>query len=599
MPKPIRIEILGDDRDAKRAFSSVERGIGGLGRAAAVGGTAIAAGLAIGGAALFKIGETFEEVRGTITRGTGAVGDQLEAFVESAKDVLQTVPDTADVVAAALADVNTFFGISGKQLEETTELYLDFARLTGSEVATAIDKVDGVMTQFGETVADTDEVLGDLVRISQATGFEMEDLLTQAQTFGPIFANANFSLEETVAMLGQLKEAGVDVTRVGPALNQFFRRTAEAGEDPQRAFADIVTEIEEAENSTIALNAATDAFGTEGAQRMVSAIRSGAFSLEDLNELLGEGTGLVEEQTEATETFSDKWSEFKNRVLVGLEPIATSFLDALGKGLDRAAELFEPLQEKGREWLSWAEDNLVPVWETIRDAAVEAFEELIDWFIEWREQAEPQLELIENAFRRVWKFIRDSFRPALVELRRAWDEIGATFEELGTSRSEVLMNALTGIVLVLAGLVVVLGLIVGGTATVIGSFAAMAAAFVSAAKDIRDWIDRLIDSWNKFLDNLKKAVDIPILETLRLLPGFGGGTGGIPNPFENPVLFPQGGRSAPSSGGGGSRDFGGGTGGSRSFNTAGDITVNLNGSNLNPEQVAERVAWIRRYGDGY
>ncbi len=334
MAKPIVIKITGDTKGLQKASArsqGILSSLGINGKKALVGG--IAAGGAIAAKALFDIGVMAQEMEALIVKGTGASGDALADLVQSSKDVLATVPDSSDVVAGALADVNTFFGQTGDQLEDSTELFLDFARLTGIDVTQSVAAMDAAMTQFGDSNS-IDENLGDLARISQASGIEMGKLQEQMATFGPVFANAGFTLEETAAVMGQLKLAGIDMTRVGPALNSFFRKTADAGEDPRKAIEDVTTAIMNSSDTTEALNIATTAFGAEGAQRMVSAIRSGNFDLENFNGLMGDGAGVVDAQTAATESFGDKWNTIKNQVFVKIMPLAEKLFDVLMKGMD-------------------------------------------------------------------------------------------------------------------------------------------------------------------------------------------------------------------------------------------------------------------------
>ncbi|MGB0890575.1 MAG: phage tail tape measure protein, partial [Solirubrobacterales bacterium] len=270
----LTVRILGNASDAIKEVGRLNSVIGTLGKGALLAGGALgAAGLAAG-TALFAIGNEFNNIENTIIKGTGATGAALDSLIDQSRDVLQTVPDSGQVVAGALADVNTFFGQTGDTLEESTRLFLDFARVTDADLTTAIGGLDAAFTQFGESPDNLNEALGDFTRISQATGAPVDQLIGQLETFGPTFANAGFSIEETTAIFGQLEQAGVNVTRIGPALNKFFRDTAANGEDPRVALEGMVTAIADAETSADALNLATEAFGSEGAQRLSNAIRS-------------------------------------------------------------------------------------------------------------------------------------------------------------------------------------------------------------------------------------------------------------------------------------------------------------------------------------
>ena len=312
----INVAILADTKKFQKAMGKAGGSLADFSKkaamgVAAVGGAVVAMGL--------SVNAQMETMRNNIISGTGASGEALDGLIESARQVGQNVPQSFDEVSTALADVNTAFGTTGKDLEEQTKLFLDFSRAAGVDASSAISNVDAALTQFGET--DADEALGDLLRIAQATGRPMEDLLSNVKTFGPVFANMGFSLEETTALMGQLAQGGVDVTRIAPGLNKFSRTIADMGGDPKAALEDTVNLIKNAASDVDGLSIATEAFGAEGAQRMSSAIRSGNFDLENFSGLLGDGTGLVGEQSAEMLTLSDKISILKNKGFAALMPI--------------------------------------------------------------------------------------------------------------------------------------------------------------------------------------------------------------------------------------------------------------------------------------
>ena len=360
----INIGITGDAKGfarelgkAQKETSKFEQGTSKLFGALKTAGIGAAIGI---GAAFVKAGLDFEEMENILIKGTGATGDALEDLKTQTSDVLRTVPETAEVVAGAIADVNTFFGATGDQLEDTTGLFLDFARVTDMDVGDAIARLDAQMTQFNVPLEESDELLGDLVRISQATGAPMDNLLSQMEKFGPIFATASFSGEETAAMFGMLEQAGVDVTKLGPSLEKFFGDVAEAGGDPRQAFEDMVEQIANADTETQALALASEAFGTAGA-RMTSAIRDGGLELETFGGLLGDGVGLVGEQAAATETLSDKFAILKNDLMTRLGPAAAATMEAMVVAIDWVIVAIEDTVAAIQRFAAWFDENLMPI----------------------------------------------------------------------------------------------------------------------------------------------------------------------------------------------------------------------------------------------
>ena len=150
MAKPIVLTITGDTQGLRKAVSDTDGILGRLKPSAAAAGAALAGGLAVGATALFSIGQAADEMRQNIVKGTGASGEALDDLLDSAKDVLSSVPDSSEVVSNAIADVNTFLGLTGDALEDTTESILDFNRLTETSATDVAEKLQGLTQQFGE-----------------------------------------------------------------------------------------------------------------------------------------------------------------------------------------------------------------------------------------------------------------------------------------------------------------------------------------------------------------------------------------------------------------------------------------------------------------
>ena len=275
-------------------------------------------------------------------------------------------------------------------MEATTGLFLDFARVTDMDVGDAIARLDAQMTQFGIPLEETDELLGDLVRIAQATGAPMDTLLNQMEKFGPIFATAAFSGEETAAMFGMLEQAGVDVAKLGPSLEKFFGDVAEAGGDPRQAFEDMVAQIASAETETEALALAADAFGTAGA-RMTSAIRNGNLELETFGGLMGDGTGLVDAQAAATETLSDKFAILKNDLMSRLGPAAVATMEAMMVAIDAVVVAVEATVAAIQDFAGWFDENLMPIIRPIINT-------LVRWFDYMGDQIQNVVDLVVALF---------------------------------------------------------------------------------------------------------------------------------------------------------------------------------------------------------
>ena len=308
----VNILVKADGSQATGTFDKVRK---------AVMGVSIAtAGVALG---LSKIGDEFKEASNNIRSATGATGKELENLTDSFKAVAGAVPQDMDTVSKALGKLSVETGLSGSALEQTSKMYLDLARVTGTEVVPMIDAVSDSMEMFGVSATDTEGVLNAFTLASQTTGVPLQQLQARVLEFGPVMKNLGMNMNDTIAFFGQLEGAGISASRVMPGINASMRRLAESGVvDLRQALIDGMNDIKNTEDEVEALNLATDLFGAEGAQRMKVAIQQGAVETDALATSLANAEGTVETLTEDTLTSGDQFDIWKGKVKLALEPLA-------------------------------------------------------------------------------------------------------------------------------------------------------------------------------------------------------------------------------------------------------------------------------------
>lgn len=335
-----------------------------FGKALAVGAGTVA-GVAAVGTALFGVGKTFQDMTNTIRTATGAAGDDLDGLVDTAKTIGTQIPVEFDVIGQAIGSLNTYTGAAGEDLEGLTESVLEASRMLGEDGA-ANAETFGKSLQLWQVPADEGAgKMDSLFVATQKYGVGLDEVMGHLNNYGPVLQNAGFSMEESAALFGQLEAGGISVSRVMPGLNKSFRDWAKEGKNSQEELSKTVAGIKEAETETEALTLATDTFGAEGAQRMMSAIRSGVLDLEDLEGALADSQGAVKENAEETRTFEESWQLFKNRTLEALAPAAQAVFDTMGAAMEGLADI---LATKVIPWfermVGWIQDNhawLVPL----------------------------------------------------------------------------------------------------------------------------------------------------------------------------------------------------------------------------------------------
>ncbi|MDK7281971.1 hypothetical protein QP477_11210, partial [Haemophilus seminalis] len=82
-----------------------------------------------------------------------------------------------------------------------------------------------------------------------------------------------------------------------------------------KAVGDLLAKGDEA----AAIDMAAKLFGTRGAGQFVDAVKTGAFSVDDLNSAIGATGDTILGVEEQTRTFKDQWNLFKQQAGVALE----------------------------------------------------------------------------------------------------------------------------------------------------------------------------------------------------------------------------------------------------------------------------------------
>lgn len=436
----VTLTFTGKDDQLRKTFASVEKSAGGLqskfatvGKAAAIGGAAIAAGAVIGGKALLDLGSNFDAARDTIIKGTGATGDALKGLEQSFDNVLASGPNSFEDTAAAIADLNTALGLTGKPLEDLSKQFLDLSRVTGEDVGGQIQSVTRLFGDWGVAVDDQALAMDKLFAISQATGIGVSDLSDQLVRSGAPLRQLGFSMEESAAIMGKWNKEGVNSEIIFSGVRMAIGRMAKSGKDVPTAFADAQKAIMEAGSASEATAIAIETFGQRAGPDMAAAIREGRFEIADLVSSLEGVEGTIDKTARETESFSEKWQTFKNQMAVALKPAAMAVFDALGKAMDKIGPVLNnTIIPAVREFFNALSSGMTEDEGTtierialgVRDAA----------------------KIIGKAAKAVMGFIRGTLIPAVQQgaefIRRVWGKIGPDVRKIFNQVMDVVKVAM-------------------------------------------------------------------------------------------------------------------------------------------------------------
>lgn len=347
------VRLLGNTKGFEDAMKGVSKTLAATGERMQAVGTGMSKSvtlpiMAVGTAAI-AAATSVEGAMATIRAGTGATGDNLAALGEDFRAVFKKVPENAQQVSTAIADLNTRLGLTGEPLRQLSEQLLDLAGLTGTQIGPLIASTTRVFGDWSVATAEQAKTLDLLFKVSQATGIGVDKLANSLVQFGAPLRQMGFSLTESAALMGKWEKEGVNMELVLGSLRMAMGHFAKANIPMREGLDQTMARIRELGPSAEATALAMDVFGARAGPDMAAAILEGRFAVEELLAQIEASPETIKAAGEETETFAEKLAILRNNATLALEPVGTRLMEALTRVMPQllaAANYVAALAEK-------------------------------------------------------------------------------------------------------------------------------------------------------------------------------------------------------------------------------------------------------------
>ncbi len=288
--------------------------------------------------AVYGLTTAFSEAESVVVTATGATGAALGGLTDSmmnayAASKTGSLGDTA----GAIGEINTRMHLTGEELTDVTEKFLDYADITGSNVVTSVQDVTKVMNKWNVEQSNVESVLDKLAYTAQASGASVSSLSSSVISGAATYQQLGLSLDNTISMLGELELAGVNSSTTMMGLRTAVSKFAADGKDANEAFLETIEKIACAADETEAAGIAVEAFGTRAGQELTLAIRSGTISVDTFNSTLEQADGTLRKTAEAAQTLDEKWEQSTNNIQAAFTKAVEPTIDKVSSGLANAA----------------------------------------------------------------------------------------------------------------------------------------------------------------------------------------------------------------------------------------------------------------------
>jgi hypothetical protein len=309
----------------------------GLGK---MGGKILAAGLATAATALvgltaliWNAGGTIKEAYDLIAVETGAVGEELKGLQDDFDELFTRVPTNANDAAKAIGMMNTYLGLTDEALVSVSADLLEMTRLTGGDLQANGQAFARMMGDWDVPLEQASVKLDQVFVASQKTGIGTDRLMQLMVQFGAPMRQFGYSWETSAALLSKWEKEGVNTELVMGSLRiaagKFARENIPLQDGLQKTFDD----IKNAKDESTALAIAMDVFGARSGPDMAAAIRENRFEVQDLEDVLYDVRGNIQETAEATMDWGERWTLFKNRLADALGPAGMGLMGAVNTAL--------------------------------------------------------------------------------------------------------------------------------------------------------------------------------------------------------------------------------------------------------------------------
>lgn len=292
----------------------------------------------------------------TIVAKTGASGKALDQMQRSMENIATRIPTDFATAGAAIGEVNTRFGLTGKALEDLSEKFVKFAELNQTDVSSSIDQTQKVMEAFGVKAEDAGALLDTLNAVGQATGISMDTLTSSMVTNAASLNEMGMSASDSAYFLGNLEKSGVDTSQVMTGLKKATVEAAKEGKALPDVLREFSATMQSSASDTEKLQAAIDLFGSRAGPAIYQAAKTGTLSLDELGTSLQDNLGNVDKTYEGTIDGTDKLKTTFNQLkIAGAElggsigDVLAPILESLSKVIQKVAKWFQNLSPETKE----------------------------------------------------------------------------------------------------------------------------------------------------------------------------------------------------------------------------------------------------------
>lgn len=249
----------------------------------------------------------FEEANSRLAAILGTTADKTKALQIQARELGASTKYTA-AEATDLQIELAKLGFTADEIQNSTKYVLRFAQATGAELPEAAALAGAALRMFNADTTETERYVSAMAVSTTKSAMSFSYLSTALPIVGPVAKSFNFTIEDTLALLGKLSDSGFDASMAATATRNILLNLADSGGKlatalgkPVRTLPELVEGLQKLKNEGVDLNTTLELTD----KRSVSAFNSFLTSADKIMILREQVSGVEEELSNMAETMTN------------------------------------------------------------------------------------------------------------------------------------------------------------------------------------------------------------------------------------------------------------------------------------------------------
>ena len=248
----------------------------------------------------------FEFANSRLAAILGTTSDQIKELTLDAKRLGATTKYTASEATELQIELAKL-GFTRKEILDATESVLRFAQATGAELGEAASLTGAALRMFNADTRETERYVSAMA-VATKSALSFSYLATALPIVGPVAKAFNFSIEDTLALVGKLADAGFDASMSATATRNILLNLADTNGvlakslgGPVRTLPELVAGLQKLKEQGVDLNSTLEMTD----KRSVAAFNAFLTAADKIVPLRDQITGVESELGNMAHTMED------------------------------------------------------------------------------------------------------------------------------------------------------------------------------------------------------------------------------------------------------------------------------------------------------